>query len=284
MPVEYSALIVSNTLPHLLSLQKPYEISERCFFDNNPLEHWVGDDELQIWKPAIGELDWPAISGKSPTLIAWGEGHRNRISDAWNCILLSDPGFRFNWTAWEVGGEAQLASSLKPERLLNAKRLSSFPQVYPRSLARPVHHEVFREYENHWTRFLSLWKGFDSAGGFGGLPVLVRLAINCHTRGWSADSMGFRIPNFVRAAEALLAIPAGRRSTDEYAKRARSVALDSIIQDDLVTWGEDGVEAGLKALYRHRNECVHGKLPFDALLQKGKSVNGKWRSTNTLRS
>ncbi|MEM7138165.1 MAG: hypothetical protein AAF500_16415 [Myxococcota bacterium] len=245
-------------------------MGERCGFYKKRLSDWFDEGELQTWQRAIGELEWSEVDRDSPTFIAWGEGHRNRIFDVWNAVLLSDPSFRFHWRAWSVAGEVQLDSQGRPEQLLSASRLNTQPETFPRRLHRPPSADWQSDYKRHWDRFLAAWEPVEAVGGFNELPILLRLAINCHTRGWTSDTADFRIPNFVRSAEAILAIPRGGGAS-EYARRASAVAFDSILADDLVTWEKSSVEGHLNQLYRHRNDCVHGKLPFHTLLGQGQS-------------
>ena len=42
-------------------------------------------------------------------------------------------------------------------------------------------------------------------------------------------------------------------------------------------WFAGGVDLGdrLRALYQHRNDCVHGKLPFESLHQSGDAGSDK---------
>jgi hypothetical protein len=70
----------------------------------------------------------------------------------------------------------------------------------------------------------------------------------------------------------VVALPRGGGGANEFRDRVLR-----LIPDLPMHWFAGGVDLGdrLRALYQHRNDCVHGKLPFESLHQSGDAGSDK---------
>ena len=81
--------------------------------------------------------------------------------------------------------------------------------------------------------------------------------------------MEYRIPNFVRAAECIIALPKPGQGvpTGQAEFAARGARLAPALASDWFVGAN--VPQIFRGLYQYRNECVHGMLPFEALRRRG---------------
>jgi hypothetical protein len=100
-----------------------------------------------------------------------------------------------------------------------------------------------------------------------GMPVLLDLALDSFATALQRSRLEFSIPEFVRAADCILATRQGRGKKDFI---ERSLQL---VPDLPNHWYVGGTRAELEQrigqLYDHRSECVHGKVPFLSLRNRG---------------
>src|SRR5207237_2020503 len=68
----------------------------------------------------------------------------------------------------------------------------------------------------------------------------------------------FSIPDLVRAAEGVLGMD--KKNVGAPVFKQRALRLVPQLKSDLYVGGE--IEDLLLELYRHRNDCLHGKIPF----------------------
>jgi hypothetical protein len=96
------------------------------------------------------------------------------------------------------------------------------------------------------------------------VPQVLAFALMVHRSAWTRRLLEFSIPEFVRAAEGVIALAKGE-GAKVFENRARRL-VPSLAQDDYV--GRD-LDRLLPDLYQLRSDCVHGKLPFEDLKAQG---------------
>jgi hypothetical protein len=112
-------------------------------------------------------------------------------------------------------------------------------------------------YQSDWRAIHGALHALEGAN----LPLLA-MAIECVSNGLARDSLDFAIPDFVRAAETVLAVPRNAGAST-WAARAL-MAVPELACDPFLASGSFGrdPERFLTQLYSHRSDCVHGKVPF----------------------
>jgi hypothetical protein len=95
-------------------------------------------------------------------------------------------------------------------------------------------------------------------------PPILNYALLAYWSAWTRRLLEFSIPEFVRAAEGLIALPP-RTGRVMFRDRALRLA-PGLRADDYV--GSD-VEGLLLRLYDLRSDCVHGKVPFHDMQARG---------------
>jgi hypothetical protein len=111
-----------------------------------------------------------------------------------------------------------------------------------------------------------------------GVPLLLGYALLAHGSAWTRLLLEFSLPEFVRAAEGVLAlpwngvpVPAPKKKNDRIRGkelfRDRALHLVPSLRTDAYV-GRD-VEALLIQLYKLRSDCLHGNLPFEQMKALG---------------
>jgi len=100
-----------------------------------------------------------------------------------------------------------------------------------------------------------------------GLPPLLNVALISFNEALLRKGLEFRIPEFVRAADCVLALTRKEGRT-AFAQKALRIAPE--IAQSPVLAGMD-VNAFLIELYARRSDCVHGRIPFDDLTAQGEA-------------
>ncbi len=98
-----------------------------------------------------------------------------------------------------------------------------------------------------------------------GLPRLLDIALGSFEQALLRQGLEFRIPEFVRAADCVLAV-AKHEGRTGFAEKALRIAPD-LAQSPLLA----GIDVGafLVELYERRSDCVHGRIPFEDLVDQG---------------
>ncbi len=114
------------------------------------------------------------------------------------------------------------------------------------------------------------WLGFDrrlcELVDGNSMPRIMHVALTAEEVALSRRELDFRIPDFVRTAECILALPPGSGS-QVFADRALRIAPE--LRKHWYVGGPK-IEDDLRDLYKRRNQCVHGKIPFEDLQNAGK--------------
>lgn len=95
-------------------------------------------------------------------------------------------------------------------------------------------------------------------------PAIIGYALLAHAGARTRQFLEFSIPEFVRAAEGVLALAKGMGAK---VFRDRALRLVPELRDDEYVGGD--VDQLLLELYQLRSDCVHGKLPFADLQALG---------------
>lgn len=95
-------------------------------------------------------------------------------------------------------------------------------------------------------------------------PLIIGYSLLAHASAWTQALLEFSIPLFVRAAEGIIALPPG---TGRTLFRDRALALVPALRTD--AYVSANIESLLVRLYELRNDCVHGKVPFEDMKAHG---------------
>jgi hypothetical protein len=99
-------------------------------------------------------------------------------------------------------------------------------------------------------------------------PQLVWIAKDAYFQALKTAASEFRVPEFVRSAETILALPNVRGQAEIFADRAVRM-VPTLANDPYVkSCGVDLRERFVR-LHRHRSDCVQGKIPFEELHAQG---------------
>lgn len=228
-------------------------------------------DEQSHWREWLGSSRWDECSEPQWMLIVSGSGdsdaldhtngHLVRTAETLReALMLAGPPGSFSGGTTILTG---LCSHLDfPFGLTNIRQFAT-----PRSVTRPFFlsqgdygDQSMRRFldgvRDHstldWTRVDRLYRVLSA-----GVPVLLAYGRLAFTHALEAVEAEFRVPDFVRAAESVLGLPRGRKGgAQNFAARAQRLLPPHWFID------EGTVTDQLKKLYEHRNECVHGKVPF----------------------
>jgi hypothetical protein len=192
----------------------------------------------------------------------------DRLWLAWNAILLTQRVRPVHGRTYVLSGEATVTGELQS---WGVTTLSDLPR--PTYTKRTKHSEAFREAGNQWRNadenWLERWRKttavLSCAKEDAPLPLLLHVALEAFVNAMLQKRIDFRVPTFVRAAEGVLAVPR-HGGQCEFARRAIRIARS--LADHYYVGGQD-IQARFEQLYKHRNECVHGKLPFPNAYEEG---------------
>lgn len=187
-----------------------------------------------------------------------------------NAILLSRPPYPFAGTPWMLSGPAHLNHG--GPNLLRIDHIEQVDQIHSPFYTHRDNEAFWKlggdlmgpdvgPWFDRWTALVSRLRSVRK------LPRLIELGgfvslLAGHNQFWPE----LRIMAFVRAAESVLAIPRGKPGATTFAGRALVVA-PAVESDPYV--GSTNIEGRLVKLYQHRNDCVHGKIPFEQERDKG---------------
>ncbi len=195
------------------------------------------------------------------------EPPQHRLDRAWRAFALSAFQQQPSGRAWILTGPVATAEPLR----LGCPRSW---QEYP-TWQRPW----YCQKQGYWELrppptprpWMEQWRQFDEALATAfdeRLPYLplVWMPVMSFLVARAQPEIEFRLASFVRATETVLAIPP-RQGKRRFAERALKVAPELEGDRYLAGWGS--VERRLEELYEQRSACVHGKIPFEELHDKG---------------
>lgn len=241
------------------------------------LPELVDPAELRHWKEWWGSVQWAEVEKSHRMVLTCGESSRPDVLDAenvaltdrlysvWQALPLASP-LHGSWgISWMLTGEATADRKLKSIREVSRlnelvrpfyKTRKSFWSKLPRGIPDP--------WLDRWIEIEGLLRNYAAASA---LPDILAIGLKAFASGLGRDDLEFRIPDLVRAAECILAIPKGP-GAKVFAARAMQVA--PALVNNWFASGPD-LDTKLIELYQHRNDCVHGKVPFRSLLARGEA-------------
>ena len=235
------------------------------------------------WRESLGTYAWRKLETTSRVVVArepalgpsTGYFLRARVARTWDAFLLCGEAANSGRDAWILHGEtdgdrpgSHLLTVLTSQEM---NRIFTPPYQAERQ-AKMLATSGWRPDDSwlvRWAEVCGLLRHVQ-------VPQLLDLALLAHGSAWTQRLLEFSIPEFVRAAEGVLAlpdcfVPPYPPRTDRLGGwnlfRDRALHLvPSLRKDDYV--GADA-EVLLRELYEARNDCVHGKVPFRTLRSRG---------------
>ncbi len=230
-------------------------------------------DDVRHWKEWLGSLRWEEIvdHGRRIVLLHVASA-RPEVNDdenvelqetlavGWEALLLTRQLFPFAGESWIITGQ------------LDGERLASVRSAHPLG---PVVQPFYTTRKNHteklpWREpdpWLEHWRELceHMHANAASWPAIIRVAVYSFVEALQNETIEFKIPNCVRAAEAIVAVPRGQGKR-MFAERVLRIA-PSLASHWFV--GVSDLDERLRELHQHRSDCVHGKVPFDQLVAAG---------------
>lgn len=248
------------------------------------LDTLIDAAETKHWREWIGSIEWKQLIGADALVITRISSETPEVMDgetqklqahavtSWFPYLLAEPHPFTRGKGWILSGAC--AGGTPGGRLLGVKTLAR------EELASPFYSELneycdsrgnevmLRSDESNvaWAkRFVeidaALQERLDAK-----LPAILHVALRSYRSAMARRELEFRMPELVRAAEGVIALPKG---TGRELFRDRAWQLAPELQTDAFV----GAELGdlLLELYDLRSACVHGKVPFLNLQKTGEA-------------
>jgi hypothetical protein len=243
-------------------------------------EHIADPLDVAPWKAWLGEIDWRFfeqehrlvfVSMPSATAeVINGEEHqlRDRLGLAYHAMLLTAPRNPFYGVSRLVYGEA--LSGTPPVQLKTIRGKQNLDEIQrPYFDTRTAYHQRLQSaptrvkdlYLDRWANLVPVLERARA----GGLSRSLVIAFDAFHIALTRPTLDFAIPELVRSVECIIALSKGM-GRKEFA--ARALQLSPQVRNDWYVGGK-GNEKRAKGLYRHRSDCVHGKVPFEDLLSQG---------------
>ncbi len=270
---KYGLLLV----PHLDGPAAAIEIAHGVWAHEGSIASLLLDSEVSHWRAWVGTLEWEALTATQLMVDTRMVSARAEVMDGDN-QQLEETLARVRWALLLVGpvglvsGETRILSG-EAEGPASTDRLRTISRMPSRGdrVVRPYccSSEPFwiqrpRNSEEGW---LNRWRETVAllvAAEQGGLPPLLFFGLLAFVRSFESLEIEFKIPDCVRATEAVIGLPKGAGG-GQNAFADRVLALVPELERDWYVGG-CGVRERLVQLYVHRNECVHGKVPFGSLV------------------
>lgn len=245
----------------------------------------VPKDEQGHWRNWLGSVTWEGVeragrvvvtrtSSSAPDVID-AENLRldHQMGTAWVAFLLSGGAAGSSEHAWILSGQAGGDTPGAP--LLTIRRVG--PQdtiVEPFYWRRGRYLDLrvaamSRRWDEHHTRddesWFRPWIEIDELlSRRPARPAILGLSMLSYSSAWTRSMLEFSTPDYVRAAEGVIALPrgAGRKLFAERALRL----VPRLCWDEYVATNIEGL---LVELYELRIDCVHGMIPFEKLQALG---------------
>ena len=236
--------------------------------------------EVSHWREWVGSLEWEALtktqlmvdtrmmSARAEVMDGDNQQLEATLSRVRRALLLVGPVGLVSGETRILSGEAE--GQAPTDRLKSIRRLPRRGETVVRPYC--CSRETFwtarpRDSEEGW---LNRWRDAIAllvAAERGGLPPLLFFGLLAFERSFESFEIEFKIPDCVRATEAILGLPRVGGGQNAFADRV--LALVPELEHDWYVGGS-GLRERLVQLYVHRNECVHGKVPFGVLVAEGR--------------
>lgn len=271
---KYGLLIAPDT--DRRSLPKPLQLASDLHWRVGDVEKLIALDEAKLWKESFGSQRWDEITREGLLVYCVRESSRADVVDGENedlgtrlsrvatALKLVDFGVPLRGHSTVLTGEAR---SDAPFDILSVRHFTTHHATLSPYYANgpgfwELEDQLLRpagEWFDQWAMNVALLDRMS-----GRTPESLNVGMLAYLEALRVSFIEFRIPNFVRAAEAVLALPKGGGAT-EFARRGTMLVADLEADPFLGT----GLKERLERTYRLRNECVHGMIPFKSMQMQG---------------
>lgn len=255
---------------------------------------------LKGWEDALGRFDWTELTGLHRIVMTscnpWNGNVPERLDPAHLAMKLVPLINPLQGIVHRLTGGALSTDPVKLDGISTHRRYPKIP--------RPLYtsqDDYFRAYRGDdgvtldppWFDEWKQWVSHLEAIRQDVKPLILRNAVGSFERGLTHEDIDARIPEFVRAAEAIIALPRHQGGTPVFVRRAMhfvaplandpylSAGAVPTLPPSHIAKGSQGeryrawfnsvtdLEKRLAVLYGHRSDCVHGKVPFEELRKAG---------------
>jgi len=260
----------------------------------------IDGKHLQSWRSSLGDFGWSDLTAEQRFVMTWSdpwdEGLPQRVMVADHAAKLLKRISPFSGIVHRLRGAADSIEPVKLSGISIHEPLVEIPAP-PYAAGTAAWNDYFPSYykpEGHlepdwfdeWCRWIAHLDTMRKATK----PLILRNAVGSFERGLTHHDVDARIPELVRAAEAIIALPRGG-GVGVFVRRAMHFLAGLASEPYLLAggaptlpsshiapgkqgqkfraWYEDhatsNIERWLAVLYGHRSDCVHGKVPFEEL-------------------
>jgi hypothetical protein len=269
-------------LPSREGLASPLRMNDKTELVPATLDTLIGKDETKHWRDWIGSVEWKQLVAAHALVVTRIPSDTPEVMDGetqklqaravtnWFAYLLAEPHPFTRGKAWILSGPCD--SGTAGGRLLGVRTLAREELASPFYTERD---EYWASRGNNWflrtsdsnvewaKRFVEidaiLQERLDA-----NLPTILHVALRSYRSAMTRRELEFRIPDLVRAAEGVIALPKGPGRIlfrDRAQQLAPDLRTDAFVGQDLGNL--------LLELYDLRSACVHGKVPFLNLQNMG---------------
>jgi hypothetical protein len=244
-----------------------------------PLSQCINADEQQHWKQSLGTLAWNRlIDSDGRMVLTWAADGTAAASDdalytrlemARRALMLASEKCRHHDDSEMITGRATTIQPVRFEFMNGYRAIHGMHR--PHYLARMAFCEGYGErfLDDPWfTDWLAWTKRLDAIAHW---PDLLAHAAYSYTQAYYGQFLEFRLILYVRTAEFVLGLPAYKKGRPKNAPRAGAKTFAeralSIVPELSAHWyvKTKRMHERLMQLYRHRNACAHGLIPFEEL-------------------
>lgn len=275
MQIKFAAYVFTNVFP-IIKLDRPFFFDNNTFAIHKSFSDYFNTSDNAHWKEWLGTLFWEDITTRNPLIcLTWKEttctalDHENvslldKLNKLYHALLLTGP--------WKNDGRQAHSLTGTGEIIENTIKLNNLSEVGHINLWR---HSSYYEVDPIWNwqsqellnvNSLEKWKtnfsGIEKVISNGSQNLLISLGCMALQSGFHDGLLDFRIPNFVRAIETVVALPI-KTGKVEFAKRTKQLLPSKFTYPlgvDLNT-----IDSILENAYQVRSDCVHGKPFADTL-------------------
>jgi hypothetical protein len=247
----------------------------------------VPTDQHGHWREWLGSIAWEGIdnagrvvlarmpSSTASVLDAENERLTYQMRSAWAAFLLSGGAADAGEHAWVLSGQA--AGDAPGTALLTIRRVGPQDTIIQPFYWKRDRYTALRiaamtkRWEERHTReddsWFRPWVEVDELlTRRPKRPPILALSMLSYSGAWTRTMLEFSTPDYVRAAEGVIALPrnTGRKLFSERAVRlVPRLCWDEYVAAD--------IETLLVELYELRIDCVHGMIPFEKLQALGEA-------------
>jgi hypothetical protein len=255
-----------------------HEMRPREWTRGGKLTDLIPSEAEKRWESWLGEIAWKSLRETDRMVLIKSEAETTRLQtaldEAWTALLLCGPDAAYPCRAWKLWGRTSGLGADAP--LVEVDKLQEPDQpIEPYYMHDPtfvdlLHKRTYPYFVTHGRpddRWFLRWTSRCELLARPSRPLHINYALRAFSRAWSTPLLDFSIPDFVRAAEGVLAVPRRKKVSNEEMFATRSLHLvPGLANDELV--GGRATDL-LVELYRLRNDCVHSKAPFHDMAERG---------------